>query len=357
MSDGDTGRLVRNLAEVPAVTGFEGPVIQRLADIYRSIPDTTAHIDHFGNLIAAGPASGGPKILFLSHVDRAGFVVNLIRDNGLLSVAPLGKHLDARNLVAQRLVIDGLHGPVLGVVGTFKLAHLVAGGKQGAPVPEIRDLVIDIGATSAENASELGVQKGSQVYFEPAWRELSRRQLIGPGLSGCAGTSALLTMAQGVVPNPAAYQPLFAHVILREAGHLGARVAVTSVEPTLAIVVEAVPAENGVEVGAGPVARIIEQSMDILHGHVVPKILRDALPQAASNAGVTAQIDIYAGDFLTAATQIHMRDAGYPCIGLGIPVRNAHSAGEIASMEDIEAAARLAAALADVVVERGVGAT
>ncbi len=71
--------------------------------------------------------------MLCAHMDELGFLVQHVEDEGFLRLAPVGYH-DDRMLTDQVLEVQGLNGPVIGVVGT-KPAHIVyrRGGREGDP--------------------------------------------------------------------------------------------------------------------------------------------------------------------------------------------------------------------------------
>ena len=107
----------------------------------------------------------GPKIMVAGHLDEVGFMITQIDDKGFLRFQTVGGWW-SQVMLAQRVTIVTRKGDVTGVIGS-KPPHILPPEARKKPV-EIKDMFIDIGASSQEEAMEWGVRPGDQVvpYFE-----------------------------------------------------------------------------------------------------------------------------------------------------------------------------------------------
>ena len=111
--------------------------------------------DGLGSLIAkkAGEDSG-PKIMVAGHLDEVGFMITKIDDKGFLSFQTVGGWW-SQVMLAQRVTIVTRKGETItGVIGS-KPPHILSPEARKKPV-DIKDMFIDIGASSKEEANGVG---------------------------------------------------------------------------------------------------------------------------------------------------------------------------------------------------------
>ncbi len=136
-------------------TGYETRVAPALA---AQTPGWKA--DRWGNLVLR-VGSGTPRRVVACALDRPSLAVSQIRDNGYLRVHRIGRGsrhpLWDQAFEAQQIRVLTPDGPVAGVVarsnGHFAQQHRNETGVVGAD-----DLWVDVGATSAEDVSQLGIR-------------------------------------------------------------------------------------------------------------------------------------------------------------------------------------------------------
>jgi len=79
--------LLRELAELPGVSGYEGPVRKYIAE--RLNVSKLARTDNIGNLII-DVGEGKPHIALVAHMDEVGLVVTKIEEDGSLRFRKVG---------------------------------------------------------------------------------------------------------------------------------------------------------------------------------------------------------------------------------------------------------------------------
>src|SRR5690348_14363936 len=140
--------VLRRLLTAPGPSGYE----QRAASVFREAASAFAEVtyDSVGSTVArVKGTAGGPMLAVIGHIDEIGLIVHHIDDDGYLWFTGVGGW-DPIILVGQRVTISTREGPVFGVVGR-KAIHLLREDDR-KKVPELRDLHIDIGATSGDDA-------------------------------------------------------------------------------------------------------------------------------------------------------------------------------------------------------------
>ena len=301
--------------------------------------------DHVGSSFArvAGKADG-PRLAVVGHIDEIGLHVSHIDKDGYLHFGQVGGW-DAIVLVGQRVRLHTLGGDVLGVIAR-KPIHLLK-DEERQKAPELKDLHIDIGAKDADEAREM-VRIGDVAVIEADPLELRPGVMVSRALDnrvGCyvAAETARLVAEAGGAPG----EVLALAVAQEETSFAGSRTSAFAHEPDVAIAVDVTFATDqpGIELGqitehrlgSGPViARGIS-----LH----PRVF-ELLYQAGEQEGIPFTVESMGRGTGTDADAIHLSRAGVPTGVVSVPLRYMHSPVELVSLEDIEAAARLIAAFA-----------
>ena len=158
MSD-SINELLVELTEAPGVPGFEEPV-RKLLDSRLSGLAEISH-DRLGSFIARKTGSAdSPRIMFAGHMDEVGFMVTYITDEGYLKFQTLGGWWE-QVMLAQRVVVHTRKGELMGVIGS-KPPHILSADER-KKIVEKKDMFIDIGVESKEEAIALGVRPGDPV--------------------------------------------------------------------------------------------------------------------------------------------------------------------------------------------------
>ena len=128
--------------------------------------------DALGNLILR-KGSGSPRRVVACALDRPGFAITEINDEGYLRLREVGagrQHpLWIQFHEGQRIKVLTRKGPVPGVV-IVKSTHLQRGRDANAPVTTLEDLWVDVGATSKADTQLLGIEMLDPVVRESvAW--------------------------------------------------------------------------------------------------------------------------------------------------------------------------------------------
>ncbi|GGJ91036.1 hypothetical protein GCM10007043_00890 [Calditerricola satsumensis] len=188
----ETLQLFKELTEAPGAPGFEGPVREILARRMAPLADRV-YTDNLGSLVAEkrGTAAS-PKVMIAGHMDEVGFLVTRITDEGFLRFQPLGGWW-SQVLLAQRVHVITRNGPIEGVIGSVP-PHILPEEKRKKPV-EIKDMFIDVGATSREEAESFGIRPGDPVVPICPFTVMKNEKLLmarrgGPRPAGAEGQGA-----------------------------------------------------------------------------------------------------------------------------------------------------------------------
>ena len=189
-----TAEWVRLLAP----PGTEGEVA---ADLARSLGATWS-VDRFGNLVKR-IGSGVPRRVVACGLDFPAYVVSQITTNGYLRVRRTGNPghpLWDQFHEAQRIAVVTRAGRVPGVVAVAN-GHFAQQHRADTVAATTDDLWIDIGASSAAEASRAGVSLLDPLTIDrPAWTYADL--VAGPAAAARAGCAAIAAAAAaGQVPD------------------------------------------------------------------------------------------------------------------------------------------------------------
>jgi putative aminopeptidase FrvX len=286
--------------------------------------------DSVGNLVARR-AGEGPLLALFAHLDVIGLAVAHVADDGSIPVHRLGGWR-ANVAYGQRVEIRTKDGTVTGVIERKV--------KDNEKV-EWEQLYVDLGARDADEARSL-VAPGDPIVLLAPPLELANGRIVSRSLDNRAGVYvALETLRRAEGAEIAVVAG--AH---EELGHSAARAAAHRLRPDVSIVIDVtyatdVPAGDANEagdhrLGGGPA---------IFRGPAINPQLFERLVEAADAEGIAYTVETGMKTFTDTEDTFLSRD-GIPTGLVSIPLRNMHSAIELADPGDLEACIRLLVAFA-----------
>jgi putative aminopeptidase FrvX len=303
--------------------------------------------DKVGSSSARVPARApgdGPTLAIIGHIDEIGLHVTHIDDDGYLHFGNIGGW-DPVILIAQRVSITTRGGHIPGVIGR-KPVHLMK-EEDSKRMPELKDLVIDIGAKDGEEARKLA-RIGDFAVIDVAPVELPNDRLVARSLDnrvGCyvAAEAARLVAEEGGAPGDV----VALAVAQEETSFAGSRTSSFALRPDLAIVVDVTFATDqpGIELGqitkhalgSGPV---------VAFGSSLHPRISELLYDTAEAAKIDFTVESLGRGTGTDADAVHLTREGIPTGLISVPLRYMHSPVETVALADVDAAARLIAAFA-----------
>lgn len=337
----ETLTMLKDLTDANAISGQEKEA-REVMEKYISPYANEVYTDHLGSLIAkkTGEADG-PKIMVAGHLDEVGFMVTRIDENGFLFFQTIGGWWN-QVMLAQRVTIMTKSGNLTGVIGS-KPPHILSAEARKKPV-DIKEMFIDIGATSKEEAEKFGVRPGDAVvpYFEFTQMQ-NEKMLLAKAWDnriGCAIAIDVLKQLQNDSHPNIVYG---VGTIQEEVGLRGAKTSAHLIEPDIAFGVDVGIAGDtpGVsnkdadsKLGDGPQIILYDASM-ISH-----KGVRDLVVQTAEEKEIPYQYATMAGGG-TDSGAIHLTANGVPALSITIATRYIHSHAAMLHRDDFEHAVQL----------------
>jgi endoglucanase len=281
--------------------------------------------------------------MLAGHMDEIGFVVHYISDEGLLYFSAIGGH-DSVVPVGQAVWVHGKER-VPGVMGR-KAIHLLE-DEERKKKPEIKELWIDIGATSRAEA-EACVEPGDVVTYQHELQMLMGERATARAFDNKAGlfivaeALRLLNAEGGLHPQVGVHA---VGTVQEEIGSRGARTAAFSIAAQSGLAVD-----MGHAIDYPGVSKSRYGQLDIGKG---PGISRGAntnlavfgmLTEAARAEQIPFQVDVVPGVSPTDANALQLNRSGMAAALLSVPLRYMHTPCEVLSLTDVENTARLLAA-------------
>jgi len=331
--------LITKLSNAHGISGYEDEI---RGIIKTELEDWADEIktDNMGNLICT-KNGGEPEIMVAAHMDEIGFVVKHIDDKGFIRIAPIGGWF-SQIALAQRAVLYGKK-KVYGVIGC-KPPHLMKDEERKKGV-EIKDMFVDIGASSKEEVLELGINVGTPVAIDREVVELSNGRITGKAFDNRVGVAVMIEAVKRANADVTVHAVA---TVQEEVGLKGARTSAFALEPDAAIAVDTCVAADfpgsesahmDVKLGKGAAITVVDASGRGLIAS--PKVLR-WLTETADKYNIPYQLEVAEGG-TTDATAIHLTKAGIPAGVVSVPARYIHSPVEVVDLKDVESAVGIVA--------------
>ena len=186
----------RRLCSLCGISGDEGAVRGYLIEQISNFPDILEmRVDALGNLLVhkKGVNPAEYTLMIGAHMDEVGLIVTDIQEDGLCHIAPVGG-IDA-DVVIGRTVENPDIG--LGVIGAKPVHKLSSSEKDEKP--DFKDLLLDIGCKSAEEAENF-VAPGDSFCFRSEWTDLGGGKVASKAIDDRFGCAAMLCMLAGEIP-------------------------------------------------------------------------------------------------------------------------------------------------------------
>lgn len=340
-------KRIQDLSNAKAPSGFEEETI---AVARRSLEDLCdLEEDHLRNLYIYRRHNSGklPVVMLDAHSDEVGLMIHSIKPAGTLRFVELGGW-SKNTLPGTRVKVRNADGDwISGIIAAKPPHFLTPAERKENQIPEVQDLVIDVGATSADDAvSRFRIRSGEPAVPDVRFSYDEKRDIMfGKGFDCRIGCATLIETMRRVANMDLNVDVIGVLSSQEEVGERGCRVAVSRVKPDTAICFEGCPADDTftepyavqTALRKGPMLRFMDTSVICS-----PRFQRFSL-DLAKKRGIPVQASVREGGGNNAAAVQLFSDA--PSIVMGIPVRYIHSANCMTSYEDYQSSVELSVAL------------
>lgn len=337
-------KYLEELCLLCAASGNEKAVREYICENIKHYADSIK-IDPLGSVIAEkkGRKPSPKKLMISAHMDEVGLIITYINDDGTMQIAPVGG-IDASVVIGRPVVVGDNN--INGVIGA-KPVHLLNSNKR-KELPKFSELYLDIGAENKKQAEEL-VSLGTYVHFLPSFNRMGDSKVCSKALDDRIGCAIMLELIKEELP----YDVTFAFLVQEEVGLRGAKAAAFSINPDIAIVLEATTAadisgaNDDVKVcslGNGPVVSFMDRST------IYDRELYNLAFAECKRMDIPCQTKTrIAGGNDSGA--IHMSRGGVRTIAVSAPCRYLHSPSSVADLNDIQNCLKLTKAMIEKAVE------
>lgn len=328
--------MIKTLKELCLLNGISGDESCVREYIIEKIRDKCDYsVDNLGNITAfrKGKKTPEKKLMIAAHMDEVGLIVTSVRSDGTLTFETVGG-IDSAVIIGKRVKI-GKNG-LSGIVGSKAIHKLSAEEREKAP--KISDLYIDFGAADKAEAEKY-VSAGECVYFDSEFMEFGNNRIKSKAIDDRAGCALMLRL----IEEEPEYDTFFVFNVQEEIGLRGSTVSAFSLQPDIAIVLEATTAADidGADgaakvctINGGPVVSFMDRST-----MYDKELYKTAFETAKENEIKCQTKSMIAGGNDSGA--IHISGKGVRTIAVSLPCRYLHSPSCVISKQDFDDAYRL----------------
>ncbi|HET9707353.1 MAG TPA: M20/M25/M40 family metallo-hydrolase, partial [Gemmatimonadales bacterium] len=328
--------VIRTLVEAYGVSGSEGPVRDAVSKLLPSW--TKQETDTAGNLwVKVG--TGDPPVVFVAHMDEIGFRVDSIRGDGTLALTTRGGFFPSLFEGKPALV----HGAKGDIAGVFLPRDSGSAATRTPPANRV-----SVGATTAADASALGVAPGQTVTMPKQFVRLAGTRATGRSFDDRVGDAAFVLALRHLDRTKLRHAVVFIFSTREEIGLEGAKAAAAALGTTTARVHAVdtfVSADSPLEptnfadapLGRGAVARALDNSS------VTPLAQLDTLLRVARTRGIALQYGTTNGGNDGSMFVPY----GVIDVAMGWPLRYSHSPAEVIDLKDLVSLGDLVRAVAE----------
>ncbi|MCP4176203.1 MAG: M42 family metallopeptidase [bacterium] len=339
MFNNKSTQFLEKMLKSSSPSGFE----EETGIIYKEYLSTfcdKTQVDSMGNITGIINETAKFKVMLAGHYDEIGFQVVHISDEGFIYFRKVGG-IDTLTLPGLEVEIINETGKTFGVIGK-KAIHLVA-AKDRDKILEIKDLWIDIGASSKKEAEKL-VNVGDPIAIKCNYSKLVGNKIKSKGMDDKIGAFVAAEVARKIAKaRPKNIGFYCVGTVQEELGCRGAQTSAFKIEPNIAFAIDVgfatdtpdmQPKEIGVaKLGKGP---LLSRNAD--ENKVFGKIIRATCKKKnipfQEDAGFTASGG-------TDSAVIQLSRTGVATTLVSIPNRYMHTSVEVVDMQDVKNAIAL----------------
>lgn len=315
--------LLADFALTNGISGHEKEMAQVFKDWVEESADSI-QFDQLGSIIAVkNGTENGPKIMFAGHIDEIGFLVKSIDDKGFLRLHPVGgwwPHV----LLSQSVTVTTRKGhSYVGVIGS-KAPHGMPAAVR-SKVLELKDLYVDLGVSSKEEVSLLGIQVGDAITPKADFHVLANpNYLMSKAWDNRIGAAVAAEVIRELKDETIEANVYSVGTVQEEVGLRGAKTAAQKINPDIAITIDTTIAtdtpgeDNRIKLGVGVTLEVMDSS------YIGHKGLLYHLQDLCDELGINYQFEMLSAGG-TDSGEIHKVHDGVVTLTVSIPTRYIHS--------------------------------
>ena len=323
--------VYKDMMLLEGISGHEHHIREAMKAYIKTYPNYELKEDKLGSLFAYKKGSSKFTVMVAGHMDEVGMMVVGITSKGFLKLQPIGG-LVPSTLVSQTYHVHTKKGIILGYIGGLP-PHL-----KSSQAASFEDLLLDIGATSKDEAIDMGVQLGNMVTFIPIYEALSEHRVLAKSVDNRYGVGLALDMMATLHDIDLPYDLYIGATVQEEVGLRGAETSVKAFKPDIFIALDASPvndmnASEEIQLGSGFLLRMYDPR------NTMPEYLKQAISKLAETHHIPHQYYISKGG--TDAAKAKDLLAGVVNTTIGLPARYIHGPAAVFDKRDLESAKKM----------------
>jgi len=336
MLDKTEKEFLEKLLNTPSPVGYESDGQQVWLNYVEEFADDT-QTDAYGSAVAKLNTNFDvATIMIEAHCDEIGMMVQHITEKGFVYINKLGGS-DSTIARAKRVNIHNKNGIVSGVVGNTAI-HLQDNKNGGGKQPKWKDIYVDIGVDSREEALEL-IEIGDPITYTDELEFLNDEVLVGRALDNRIGGFVIAQVMKELRSRKSDLNVnvMALNSVQEEIGGYGARMMSYRLMPDAALVTDVTHAtdtpginnkEHGrVKMGEGP---------SITKGAANHPAIVDMISKVSDEKEIPIQYEASSYRTGTDTDSIYHQRGGIPSALISLPQRYMHSPSEMVSLNDVE---------------------
>lgn len=315
-------------------TGFESSGQQIWLDYVK--PFTDSHFtDKYGTAVGVINPDAPFKVVIEAHADEISWFVNYIDDQGYIYVVRNGGS-DHQIAPSKRVNLHTEKGVVKGVFG-WPAIHVR--DKASEKSPTLKNIFIDVGASSKNEVLEMGVHVGTVITFEDEIFKLNNKYWCGRALDNRIGGFMIAEVARRLKENKVElpFGLYVVNAVQEEIGLRGAEMIAARIKPDVAVVTDVChdthspmydkKVDGDTKAGLGPVLTV---------GPAVHNNLLKMLMDVADTKKIDFQRSASSRSTGTDTDAFAYSNEGVPSALISLPLKYMHTTVETAHEDDIE---------------------
>jgi putative aminopeptidase FrvX len=322
-------------------TGFESSGQKIWLDYIKPYIDEYS-VDTYGSVVGVINPNQAYKVVIEAHADEISWFVNYITDDGYIYVIRNGgsDHIIAPSM---RVNLHTKNGMVKGVFG-WPAIHVRVGEKEEVR-PEVKNIFIDVGASTKDEVEALGVHVGTVVTFADELMEMNNHYYVGRALDNRMGGYMIAEVVRRVKENNIRldYTLCVANSVQEEIGLRGAEMVAQRLKPDVAICTDVChdtfsplgyqkPKDGAIKAGSGAV---------LSYAPAVQNNVRDMLIEVAQANNIAFQRQASSRSTGTDTDSFAYSNGGVASALISLPLKYMHTTVETVHKADVESVIRL----------------
>ena len=328
-------KLYRDLFSLVGTSGYEKNVQAYMRNFMQDYPSWTVVTDRLGSIFGVKRAKDAhaPVVMVAGHMDEVGLMVVGITSLGMLKMNAIGG-LNGEVFISQVLNVYTKKGMIKGVVGAIP-PHL----KKEQSV-SISDLVLDIGASSKEEAFAMGISLGDMiVYDNPYAQTANKHRIIAKSIDNRYGCGLALETIKAFSDVELPYTLVVGATVQEEVGLRGAETSVNLFNPDVFLALDASPVNDALDpetlggLGKGFLLRMYDPR-NVMHQGTM-----DYFIKLATKKNIPFQYFVSMGG--TDAAKALDMGRGVIATTIGLPARYIHSTAAMMDIRDLNSCRKM----------------